>query len=79
MEEVARQVGKAITSMEEKQTTMAVLKGSVETKQKMFDQMKQSEAMTQATSKDCMEKVKWKAKEMFAFVEEFEEDIDMMK
>ena len=76
---MARQVGIAITSMVEKQPTMAVLKGRVETKQKMFDQMKQSEDMTQATIKDCMEKVKRKAKEMFAFVEEFEEDIDMMK
>ena len=79
MEEVARQVGIAITSMEAKQPTMAVLKGRVETKQKVFDQMKQSEDMTQATIKDCMEKVRRKAKEIFPFVEEFEEDIDMTK
>ena len=54
MEEVARQLGIAITSMEEKQATMAVLKGRVETKQTIFDQVKQSD---QATVKDCMERV----------------------
>ena len=77
VEEVARQVGIAITSKEEKQAMMAVLKGRVEAKQKMFDQVKQREDMTQATVKDCMERVKGEAKERFAFVEEFEEE--MMK
>ena len=52
VEEVARQVGIAITSKEEKQAMMAVLKGRVEAKQKMFDQVKQREDMTQVTVKD---------------------------
>ena len=56
---------------------MALIKGRLEAKQKMFDQVKQREDMTQATVKDCMERVQGEAKERFAFVEEFEEE--MMK
>ena len=43
----------------------------------MFDQVKQREGVTLATVKDCLERVQGEAKERFAFVEEFEEE--MMK
>ena len=58
MEVVARQVGMATTAMEEKVAMMTALKGRVEARQKMFNQVKQKGDMTQATVKDCMERVK---------------------
>ena len=73
VEEVARQVGTATTAMEEKMAMMAVLKGRVEARQKMFNQVKHKGDMTQATVKDCMERVEGEAKERFKVVEEFEE------
>ena len=77
VEEVARQVGMATAAMEEKLAMMAALKGRVEARQKMFNQVKQKGDMTQATVKDCMERVEGEAKERFHVVEEFEEE--MMK
>ena len=77
VEEVARQLGIATTAMEEKMAMMAVLQGRVEPRQKMFNQVKQKGDMTQATVKDCMERVEGEAKERFNVVEEFEEE--MMK
>ena len=55
------------------------MKGRVEARQKMFNQVKQKGDMTQATVKDCMERVEaeGEAEERFNFVEEFEEE--MMK
>ena len=64
-------------TMEEMVTMMAALKGRVEARQKMFNQVKQKGDMTQATVKDCMERVEGEAKERFHVVEEFEEE--MMK
>ena len=48
VEVVARQVGMATTAMEEK-VAMTDLKGSVETRQKMFNRVKQRGDMPQAT------------------------------
>ena len=45
------------------------LRQEIEEKAK-FNQVKQKEDMTQATVKDCMERVKGEAKERFAVVEE---------
>ena len=42
VEKVARQVGIAATAMEEKVVMMTALKGRVEARQKMFNQVKQS-------------------------------------
>ena len=75
VEEVARQVGTATTAMEEKMAMMAVLKGRVEARQKMFNQVKHKGDMTQATVKDCMERVEGEAKERFKVVEEFEDEM----
>ena len=57
VEEVARQVGMATTAKEEKLSMWAALKGRVEARQKMFNQVKQKGDMTQATVKDCVERV----------------------
>ena len=43
----------------------------------MFNQVKERKDITQATVKDCMERVQGEVKERLAFVEEFEEE--MMK
>ena len=49
VEEVSRQVGLATAVKEEKEAMMAALKGRVESKRKMFEQVKQKENLTQAT------------------------------
>ena len=77
VQEVARQVGIANLAKEDKQALFATLRGSVESKQKQFDQVKQKENMSQATVKDCMGRVQDESKERSSAVEEFEDE--MMK
>ena len=48
---------------------ITAFKGRVEARQKMFNPVKQ------VTVKDCMERVEGEAKERFAVVEEFEEEM----
>ena len=75
VEDVARQVGMATMAKEEKEAMMAAMKGRVESKKKMFDQVKQKENLTQATVKDCMEKAEGETKERFSAVGEYEDEM----
>ena len=77
VDEMARQVGAASTAREAKMAKLAAVKGRVEARQKTFDQVKQGVDVTQATVKECMERVEGEARERFGVVGEFEEE--MMK
>ena len=78
MEDVARQVEIDTMVKQEKEATMAAVKGRVESKKKMFDQVKQKDYLTQAIVKDCMENAQGETKERFTNVEKFEDEMMLL-
>merc|ERR1719309_1379019 len=75
---MARQLGNVSIFKEEKKTLLAAVQGRVETRQKMFDQVKHQVDISQAAVQECSGRTKDEAKGKFEMVGEFEMEMDRL-